>query len=55
MACPTRAVTVVCTLVALVAGDALHVDAMFNQSFSETFALGLHGYYYKQFGSSGSN
>lgn len=36
-------------------GDELHVDAMFNQFFSETFALGLHGYYYKQVqGDSGS-
>jgi hypothetical protein len=29
-------------------GDELHVDAMFNQFLSETFGLGLHGYYYKQ-------
>ena len=36
-------------------GDELHLDAMFNQFFSETFALGLHGYYYKQVqGDSGS-
>jgi hypothetical protein len=36
-------------------GDELHVDAMFNQFLSETFGLGLHGYYYKQVqGDSGS-
>ncbi len=36
-------------------GNELHIDAMFNQFFSETFALGLHGYYYKQLeGDSGS-
>lgn len=36
-------------------GDELHVDAMFNQFLSETFALGLHGYYYTQVeGDSGS-
>ena len=29
-------------------GNELHVDAMFNQFFSETFALGLHGYYFNQ-------
>ena len=29
-------------------GNEFHVDAMFNQFFSETFALGLHGYYFKQ-------
>ncbi len=29
-------------------GNELHVDAMFNQFLSETFALGLHGYYYRQ-------
>ncbi len=29
-------------------GNELHVDAMFNQFLSETFALGLHGYYYQQ-------
>jgi hypothetical protein len=29
-------------------GNELHVDAMFNQFFSETFALGLHGYYFQQ-------
>jgi hypothetical protein len=29
-------------------GNELHVDARFNQFFSETFGLGLHGYYYKQ-------
>jgi hypothetical protein len=29
-------------------GDELHFDAMFNQFLSETFAIGLHGYYYKQ-------
>jgi hypothetical protein len=31
-------------------GNELHVDAMFNQFLSETFALGLHGYYYNQVG-----
>ncbi len=31
-------------------GNELHIDAMFNQFFSETFALGLHGYYYEQLG-----
>jgi len=31
-------------------GNELHVDAMFNQFLSETFALGLHGYYYRQLG-----
>ena len=36
-------------------GNELHVDAIFNQFFSETFALGLHGYYYQQVtGDSGS-
>ncbi len=36
-------------------GDELHIDAMFNQFLSETFALGLHGYYYDQVqGDSGS-
>ncbi len=36
-------------------GNELHVDAMFNQFLSETFALGLHGYYYQQVtGDSGS-
>jgi len=29
-------------------GSEFHLDAMFNQFFSDTFALGLHGYYYKQ-------
>jgi hypothetical protein len=29
-------------------GNELHFDAMFNQFFSETFALGLHGYYFNQ-------
>ncbi len=29
-------------------GNELHIDAMFNQFFSETFALGLHGYYHDQ-------
>ena len=29
-------------------GDELHIDAMFNQFLSESFALGLHGYYYDQ-------
>lgn len=29
-------------------GNELHIDAMVNQFFSETFALGIHGYYYKQ-------
>ena len=24
-------------------GNEFHIDAMFNQFFSETFALGLHG------------
>ncbi len=32
-------------------GNELHVDVMFNQFFSETFVLGLHGYYYRQVGS----
>jgi hypothetical protein len=36
-------------------GNELHIDVMFNQFFSDTFALGLHGYYYKQVeGDSGS-
>lgn len=36
-------------------GDELHVDVMFNQFLSETFAVGLHGYYYDQVeGDSGS-
>ncbi len=36
-------------------GNELHIDAMFNQFFSETFALGLHGYYHEQVeGDSGS-
>jgi len=36
-------------------GDELHVDAIFNQFFSESFAVGLHGYYYTQVkGDSGS-
>jgi len=36
-------------------GNELHVDAMFNQFLSETFALGVHGYYYQQVtGDSGS-
>lgn len=36
-------------------GNELHVNATFNQFFSETFALGLHGYYYQQItGDSGS-
>ena len=29
-------------------GNEVHIDAMFNQFFSETFALGLHGYYHHQ-------
>jgi hypothetical protein len=29
-------------------GDEFHVDWMLNQFFSEGFALGVHGYYYKQ-------
>lgn len=36
-------------------GSEFHLDAMFNQFFSDTFAIGLHGYYYKQIkGDSGS-
>jgi len=36
-------------------GNELHIDVMFNQFFSETFALGVHGYYYRQVsGDSGS-
>ncbi len=36
-------------------GNELHMDAMFNQFFSETFAVGLHGYYHDQVeGDSGS-
>ena len=36
-------------------GHELHIDAVFNQFFSETFALGLAGYYYDQVtGDSGS-
>ena len=36
-------------------GNELHMDFMFNQFFSETFAAGIHGYYYKQLeGDSGS-
>ena len=29
-------------------GQEIHVDAVFNQFFSESFALGLHGFYLKQ-------
>jgi hypothetical protein len=29
-------------------GNEFHLDGMFNQSLSETLAVGLHGYYYKQ-------
>jgi len=29
-------------------GSEFHLDAMFNQFFSDTFAIGLHGYYFKQ-------
>jgi len=36
-------------------GNELHIDGMLNQFFSDTFALGLHFYYYKQVrGDSGS-
>jgi hypothetical protein len=36
-------------------GHELHVDLMFNQFLSDTFALGLHGYFYQQVtGDSGS-
>jgi hypothetical protein len=36
-------------------GNELHFDVMLNQFLSETFALGLHGYYYRQVtGDSGS-
>ncbi len=36
-------------------GQEFHLDYMLNQFFSETFALGLHGFYYKQVtGDSGS-
>ncbi len=36
-------------------GSEFHLDAMFNQFFSDTFAIGLHGYYFKQVdGDSGS-
>jgi len=36
-------------------GSQFHLDAMFNQFFSENFAMGLHGYYFKQVtGDSGS-
>ncbi len=36
-------------------GNELHIDVMFNRFLSETFALGLKGYYYKQVsGDSGS-
>jgi len=36
-------------------GNEFHVDVMFNQFLSETFALGLHGYIYQQVtGDSGS-
>ena len=36
-------------------GNEFHIDAMFNQFFLETFALGLHAYYHKQVeGDSGS-
>jgi hypothetical protein len=31
-------------------GEELHVEPKFNQFFSETFAVGLHGYWYKQIG-----
>ena len=29
-------------------GNELHLDVMFNKFLSETFAVGLHGYYYRQ-------
>ena len=36
-------------------GQEFHLDHMLNQFFSDTFAVGLHGYYYKQItGDSGS-
>jgi hypothetical protein len=36
-------------------GQEFHLDYMLNQFLSETFALGLHGFYYKQItGDSGS-
>ena len=36
-------------------GNELHVEAVFNQFLSETFALGVHGYFYDQVtGDSGS-
>jgi hypothetical protein len=36
-------------------GQELHLDVAFNQFFSETFAVGLHGFYLKQItGDSGS-
>jgi hypothetical protein len=36
-------------------GQEFHLDYMFNQFLSETFALGIHGFYYKQVtGDSGS-
>ena len=37
-------------------GEEIHVDAVFNQFFSESFALGLHGFYLKQItGDSGAS
>jgi len=36
-------------------GQELHLDVVFNQFLSETFAIGLHGFYLKQItGDSGS-
>lgn len=31
-------------------GDEIHIDYMFNQFLSETFAIGLHGFYLEQIG-----
>ncbi|HSG16068.1 MAG TPA: transporter [Anaerolineae bacterium] len=37
-------------------GKEFHLDYMLNQFFSETFAIGFHGFYYKQYtGDSGSS
>ncbi len=29
-------------------GNEFHIDVMFNQFLSESFGIGLHGYYYRQ-------
>lgn len=32
-------------------GDEIHIDFVFNQFFTESFGIGINGYYYKQIGS----